>query len=137
MAGGISQLGFPLSSQGPNTSLIRRAVAGKDLADFSDKYYQNLCQNHLDGPVTCHVLVQNPRFLKNKICLKSAKFSPPVPNVSNVADQRSVYLSGESLNGFGCGPWSPRRSATLSSKVNLPHAINLRGKCGANLITLR
>ena len=32
---------------------------------------------------------------------------------------------------------STRWSTTLSSKVNLPHAINFRALCGANLVTSR
>ena len=35
---------------------------------------------------------------------------------------------------FSCPP--TRWSTTLSSKVNLPHAINFRALCGANLVTL-
>ena len=31
---------------------------------------------------------------------------------------------------------STRWSTTLSSKVNLPHAINFRASCGADLVTL-
>ena len=41
--------------------------------------------------------------------------------------------------GFGCRVWgfrgSSRWTTNLSTKVNLPHAIELRASCGANLVT--
>ena len=36
----------------------------ENLADSTRKLYKNLYQNRLDGPIACHVLVQNSRFLK-------------------------------------------------------------------------
>ena len=56
-----------------------------------------------------------------------------------------VWNRGSGVEGGGGGVWSvgggvyppTRWSTTLSSKVNLPHAINLRALCGANLVTLQ
>jgi len=36
----------------------------ENLAGFKRKHVQNLYQNRLDGPIICHVLAQNCRFLK-------------------------------------------------------------------------
>ena len=40
-----------------------RVVAGK-LGRFNEKYFQQSYQNRWDGPIACHVLVQNSRFQK-------------------------------------------------------------------------
>ena len=36
----------------------------EDVADSKRNNFKNLYQNRLDGPIACHVLVQNSRFLK-------------------------------------------------------------------------
>ena len=45
------------------------------LAILDGRMFHNLYQNRLEGPIACHVLLQNPRFLKT-IWLKSAMVSP-------------------------------------------------------------
>ena len=51
-----------------------RASSRAVLADLKRKVFENLYQNHLDGPFTCHVLVQIFRFVIF-VFLKSAKFA--------------------------------------------------------------
>jgi len=58
-------------ARAPNTASPAERLR-ENLADFNEKLFQNLYQSRLDGPVTCHVLVQISRFLIF-FCLKSAK----------------------------------------------------------------
>ena len=54
-----------------------------------------------------------------------------------VPASRPLILRGTDVNYHQHIRYSTRWSTTLSSKVELPHAIDLGGKCGANLVTLR
>ena len=60
----------------------------ENLADSTRNIFRNLHQNRLDGPVACHVLVQNSRFRKC-LSLKSAKSS---------RDHSTITISWDGLN---------------------------------------
>jgi hypothetical protein len=56
---------------------------------------------------------------------------------AHVVNERSTPVPTRSPCAPPYGSAAIRWSTTLSPKVNLPHAINLRALCGANLVTLR
>ena len=56
---------------------VNRSVAGK-LGRFNEKNISNLYQNRLDGPIACHVLVPNSRFLKTFLVEIGQVFPQPL-----------------------------------------------------------
>ena len=63
----------------------------ENLADSTRKLFKNLYQDLLDGPVACHVLVQNSRFLKY-FSFKLAKFSRNCSTLDSSTSRRVRQL---------------------------------------------
>ena len=85
------------------------------------------------------------RWLWLPLCSLSLTLAPSFSplsfflSLSAPVQETSAFLSSWHVShAMSCqNPRATQRSTTLSSQVNLPHAINFRAVCGANLVTLR
>ena len=77
-----------LSEEEEDHRLSRRSVPTRarleveqlreNLADSMRNIFRNLYQNRLDGPIACHVLIQNSRFLKISLVEIGQVFTQPL-----------------------------------------------------------
>ena len=72
----------------------------ENLADPTRNIFNNLYHNRLDGPIACHVLVQNSRFLKIFLVEIGQVFPQPLCNLRRII----VHYSGWEV--WVCTAWA-------------------------------